>query len=77
MWQRLCNGFYTSQKPLLVAYGHHEAYGLIVQKAAMVGGVFALVHAQASNLRIMEGIASDQMKMMVFVTLKVVQDSYY
>ena len=42
----------------------------------MLGGVFALVHTQASNLRIMEGIASDQMKMMVFVTLKVVQASY-
>ena len=42
----------------------------------MLGGVFALVHAQASNLRIMEGIASDQMKMMVLVTLKVVQANY-
>ena len=60
-----------------MACGHHEAYGPIIQKTAMVGGVFALVHAQALSLRIMEGIASDQMKMMVFVTLKVVQASYY
>ena len=65
------------QKLLLIACGHHEAYGPIVKKAAMVGGVFALVHAQALNLRIMEGIASNQMKMMVFVTLKVVQASYW
>ena len=60
-----------------MACGHHEAYGPIIQKDAMVGGVIALVHAQALSLRIMEGIASDQMKMMVFVTLKVVQASYY
>ena len=65
------------QKLLLMACGHHEAYGPIVQKAAIVGGVFALVHAQALSLRIMEGIATGQMKMMVFVTLKVVQASYY
>ena len=61
----------------MTACGHHEAYGSTVQKVAMSGGVFALLHAQALSLRIMEGIASDQMKMMVFVTLKVVQDSYY
>ena len=60
-----------------MACEHHEACGPIVQKAAMVGGVFALVHAQALSLRIMEGIAPDQMKLMVFVIPKVVQASYY
>ena len=40
IWQRLCNGSYISQKLLFVANGHHEAYGLIVQKSCNGGRRF-------------------------------------
>ena len=58
-----------------MACGHHGVYGPVAQEAVMVGNIFAPVRAQTRNLRIMENIASDQIKWMAFATLKGVQVS--
>ena len=58
-----------------MACGHRGVDGPFAQEAVMVGSIFAPVRARTQNLRIMEDIASDQIKWMAFVTLKGVQVS--
>ena len=55
--------------------GHLGVDGPVAQEAVMVGSNFVPVLAQTRNLRIMEDIASDQIKWMTFVTLLGVQVS--
>ena len=58
-----------------MACGHRGVDGPVVREAVMVGSIFAPARAQTQNLRIMEDIASDQIKWMAFVTLQGVQVS--
>ena len=58
-----------------MACGHHGVVGLFAQEVVVVGSIFAPARAQTRNLRIMEDIASDQIKWMAFVTLQGVQVS--
>ena len=55
--------------------GHRGVDGQFAQEVVMVGSIFAPARAQTQNLRIMEDIASDQIKWMAFATLKGVQVS--
>ena len=58
-----------------MACGHHGVDGLFVQEVVMVENIIAPARAQTRNLRIMENIASDQIKWMAFAILKGVQVS--
>ena len=53
-----------------MACGHHGLAGPAVQEAAMVGNVTVPVIVQTRNLKIMDYIASDQMKRIVSATFK-------
>ena len=50
--------------------GHHGLAGPAAQKAAMVGNVTGPVIVQTRNLKIMDYIASDQMKKIDSATFK-------
>ena len=53
-----------------MACGHHGLAGPAALKAAMVGNVTGPVIVQTQNLKIMDYIASDQMKRIVSATFK-------
>ena len=53
-----------------MACGHHGVAGQAAQEAAMVGNVTGPVIVQTRNLKIMDYIASDQMKRIVSATFK-------
>ena len=60
-----------------MACGHRGVGGPVAREAVMVGSIFAPVRAQTRNLRVMEDIASDQIKWTAFATLHGVQVSGY
>ena len=58
-----------------MACGQTGVHGPIARKPVTVENIIARVHAQTQSLRTMEGIALDQMRMMIFVTFNPVQVS--